>query len=334
VRARSRSSFDILSISALDLFASALGAFMLLALMMFPYWQKQPALRAEAAAAQARLAGAEQAKSAAEQAIAAARERQEQAAAALALATDRLAGAEAEAEAAERAAAQAAGDQAKLRAEAEAAAKAAAAAPKPVASPRKTGIGIDDLDLVVVMDTTGSMRDEVADVQASLLGIIRVLDRLSPSLRVGFVAYKDRGDEYVTRTFPLAPVGGRDARGILSFVRELTVGGGGDDPEAVEEAVAAAVAMPWRAGVQGRILVVGDAGTRPDGSARAYELARQFRARAARHSISAILTGGTPADRLFFQRLAETGGGDFSEYQGAMIESVLLSVLENARRAT
>ena len=46
---------------------------------------------------------------------------------------------------------------------------------------------IVDLDLVFVMDTTGSMRSELADIQVSLLGIIRVLHRLAPSLSVGFV---------------------------------------------------------------------------------------------------------------------------------------------------
>ncbi len=51
------------------------------------------------------------------------------------------------------------------------------------------------------MDTTGSMRRELADLQANLLGIIRVLSRLAELLRIGFVAYKDRGEPYLTRFF-------------------------------------------------------------------------------------------------------------------------------------
>lgn len=338
MQSRRRSVFDTLSISALDLFASSLGAFMLLALLLFPYWLKQPGLQAETAGAEARLSSAQAATSEAQRAISEARERQAAAAQAVERARQRLAGAEAQAAAAERAAAQAAAanaEAARAQAAADAAAQAQASAPpKPVAPRRRTGISIDDLDLVLVMDTTGSMRDEVEDVQASLLGIIRVLDRLSPSLRVGFVAYKDRGEEYVTRTFDLAPVGGREAGGILGFVRGLRVGGGGDDPEAVDEALAAATAMAWRPGVQGRILVVGDAAAHPAGAGRAFELAQRFRVGGPQRSVSAILTGGHPGDRAFFQRLAEAGGGDFSEYQGAIMESVLLSVLESARRAT
>lgn len=337
MRVRRHATFETLSISALDLFASSLGAFMLLALMQFPFWLKQPGLQAATAAAEARLADAERMKTESTAAIAAASDEQRAADQALSQARERLAAAEVAAATAQQQAAAASAESARRAAEAEAAARAAAAVPKPVAAKRKSGIAIDDLDLVIVMDTTGSMRDELADAQANLLGIIEVLQRLSPTLRVGFVAYKDRGDDYVTRVFPLAPASGGSAP-VLSFVRGLTVGGGGDDPEAVDEALAVAISQPWRNNVQGRILVIGDAAAHPALVARAFDLARQFRASgsaAAPRSVSTVFAGRGPSgDRAFFQQLAQAGGGDFSEYQGAMIESVLLSVLDGARRGS
>ncbi len=337
MRVRRHATFETLSISALDLFASSLGAFMLLALMLFPFWLKQPGLQAETAAAEARLADAERMKAESTAAVAAVSEEQRAADRALSEARERLAAAEVAAAAAQQQAVAASAESARRAAEADAAARAAAAAPKPVAARRKSGIAIDDLDLVIVMDTTGSMRDELADAQANLLGIIEVLQRLSPTLRVGFVAYRDRGDDYVTRVFPLAPVSGGGAP-VLGFVRGLTVGGGGDDPEAVDEALAVAISQPWRGNAQGRILVIGDAAAHPAFVARAFELARQFRAggsAAAPRSISSVFTGRGPSgDRGFFQQLAQAGGGDFSEYQGAMMESVLLSVLDGARRGS
>lgn len=326
---RRHATFETLSISALDLFASSLGAFMLLALMLFPFWLKQPELRAEAATAEARVVSAEQAKTDAAAALAAASEAQRSGDDKLARAQEWLAAAETRAADAER---KAAGASAQAARQAEASTAAAAAAAKPAPAQRRPGIRIDDLDLVVVMDTTGSMRNEVADAQANLLGIIQVLQRLSPGVRIGFVAYKDRGDAYVTRVFPLEPASG--GSGVLDFVRALTVGGGGDDPEAVDEALAAAIGQPWRRDAQGRILIVGDARAHPASVARALDLARQFRASgsaAAPRSVAAIFTGNAPADRTFFQQLAQTGGGDFSDYQGAMIENVLLSVLDDAR---
>lgn len=332
MRPRRHATFETLSISALDLFASSLGAFMLLALMLFPFWLRQPELRTQTAEAQARAVRAEQAKEAAATALSEATETQQSGEEKLARARNRLSAAEAAAAAALRRAASA-----DARRQAEAGAAAAATTAKPAPSQRRPGIRIDDLDLVVVMDTTGSMRDELADAQANLLGIIRVLQRLSPALRVGFVAYRDAGDAYVTRAFPLGPVGSGSDAGVSGFVRGLAAGGGGDDPEAVDEALAIAVGQSWRRDAQGRILVVGDARAHPESVARALDLARQFRASgsaAAPRSVATIFTGNTPADRTFFQQLAQAGGGDFSNYQGAMIENVLLSVLDNAGRST
>ena len=52
-----RQSFDVLSISALDIFASALGVFILMAILMFPYYLKAAVpRRLEQAGAKAELA--------------------------------------------------------------------------------------------------------------------------------------------------------------------------------------------------------------------------------------------------------------------------------------
>jgi hypothetical protein len=183
------------------------------------------------------------------------------------------------------------------------------------------------------MDTTGSMRNELADVQANLLGVIRVLARLAPSLRVGFVAFKDRGDAYVTLAFPLSPMTPGNVAQVIDFVGRMSAEGGGDDPEPVDEALTVATAMPWRNDAQGRILVVGDETARPSGRVRALELADRFRSsasdRARPRTVSAIFTGESPRARLFYEEIARAGGGDFSAYQGQIIENVLLSVLND-----
>ena len=44
--------------------------------------------------------------------------------------------------------------------------------------------------------------------------------------------------------------------------------------------------------------------------------------------ISAIFTGRRAEGREFFQRVADAGGGDFVQHRGQMMESVLLSVLD------
>jgi hypothetical protein len=299
----------VLTISALDIFASALGVFMLVSILMFPFYLKQPALEAEREGAQAELAAA---------------------AAAVEQAQAEAAQAEAERTAAE-------GARAAAQARVERAEAALATAPAPdeaVAEPATRGdqqvrIAIADLDLVFVMDTTGSMRHELADLQASLVGIVRVLSRLATSLRIGFVAYKDRGEAYLTRVYPLQAMDDAHAADLVRFVQGLSAEGGGDDPEAVDEALDAALAMPWRADVRGRIIVVGDVAVHPHRYRATLDLAEQFRrsGSGAPRTVSAIFAGNSPADRAFFERLAAAGGGELSLHEGQMIESVLLSVL-------
>lgn len=311
-----RRTMEFLSISALDLFASALGIFVLMAILLFPYYLRQPSLEVELEGARAELSASGESLQDAERVAETQASRLAEATAALAAARARLEAAQAEAEAA-----------------AEALEQVAATTPeeRPAPDRRQTPLSINDLDLVFVMDTTGSMRSELADVQANLVGVIRVLHRLAPSLRVGFVAFKDHGDAYVTRSFPLSPMTQANVAEIVRFVGAMSAEGGGDDPEPVDEALAVATAMDWRADAQGQIIVIGDAPSRAAGRGAALALAERFRGSAAQQdlprTVSAILTGPDRGARMFFEQIARAGGGDFSAYQGQIIENVLLSVL-------
>ena len=322
---RPNRQMDVLSVSALDLFASALGVFILIALILFPYYLKQPSQQEDLDGARAELSALgesfEQARrSAAEAAEARTAEeaRRRQARAALEQATA------ATAQAGE------ARDLARRSADA-AAAKKASQQERPDAN-----FAMADLDLVFVMDVTGSMDDEIRDVQANLLGLVRILERLAPSLHVGFVAYKDRGDEYLVRAFPLTAMRGANLGRIQAFVEGLEAGGGGDVPEPVAHALGIGVAMNWRPRAEGRIVVIGDAASHDPDWATAFGTAAAFANSAPdpdfARRISAIFTGRRAKGREFFRRLAEAGGGDIVMHRGRMMESVLLSVLDETVR--
>jgi von Willebrand factor type A domain len=305
-----RSPFEFLSMSTLDLFASMLGTFVLIAFVLLPYYLRQPALEADVAEAKSETAAT---------------------VAELRLLRERLTGtqgARAEAEATLIAA------QRRLAAAASAAQHVQSAPEPPEAFPaRKPGaISIPPLDLVIVIDTTGSMRDDLMELQAAFLGIIRILHRLSPAFAVGVVAYRDYGEEYLTRTFPLVPIGDRALPELLSFLQELRAAGGGDPPEAMEVGLAEALKMPWRDRTMGRIVVVADEPPHPADLQTALDLAARFRS-TPQHAVGTVYVNEEqdPA-RLFFERLASAGGGDFRMHRGEMIESVLLSVLGGIRK--
>ena len=314
---------DVLNISALDLFASALGVFILMTLILFPYYLKQPALKQELEGAMARGQVA-----------------REQ----LALADSEANGAgddllkEQQAHGNQQADLDSARQELKgLRQSLATAKKQVRRQPKPVAGPQPHGgsARIPDLDLVMVMDTTGSMHREIAGVQRSLLGMVKVLKRLAPTLRVGFVAFKDSGEAYVTRAFPLRDMNHHGIALLRGFVDELEASGGGDYAEPVGRALMEAVRMDWRNNAQGRIVLVGDA---PDSRANretvyaiATDFSRSNRNPSLPRQVSTVFSGHRLSGRSFYQQLAVAGRGDAIQHQGAMLTSVLLSILEGPR---
>ena len=101
------------------------------------------------------------------------------------------------------------------------------------------------LDILFLLDATGSMADEIDQIKDSLLSISsRISDLPSqPDLRFGMVAYRDRGDEFVTRVYDFEA----DALRFLDTIRGVVADGGGDDPESLNEALHVAVHEPdWR----------------------------------------------------------------------------------------
>jgi hypothetical protein len=92
--------------------------------------------------------------------------------------------------------------------------------------------------------------------------------------------------------------------------------------------------LAWRPEAEGRIVVIGDAPSHRPDWASAFGQAASFAARSpeaeASRRISAIFTGDRAEGREFFERLASAGRGDFVQHRGQMMESVLLSVLDDS----
>ncbi|AUW57573.1 hypothetical protein C1T17_05120 [Sphingobium sp. SCG-1] len=105
---------------------------------------------------------------------------------------------------------------------------------------------VSALDLVLVLDTTGSMGDEISYLQSELDSIVtRVKSQVrNVDLRVRLIVYRDEGDEYVTRSFPLSG----DIAALRATLDRQDASGGGDTPEAVDRAIIAAERMQWRSG--------------------------------------------------------------------------------------
>jgi len=95
------------------------------------------------------------------------------------------------------------------------------------------------LDLMFVIDTTGSMGDELEYLKAELEDIIGKVsrDNANIDIRLSINVYRDIGDEYVVRSTPFET----NIRNQVAFLRDQEAQGGGDWEEAVEQALADAL---------------------------------------------------------------------------------------------
>ncbi len=91
------------------------------------------------------------------------------------------------------------------------------------------------VDICFVVDATGSMGDEINYLKAELGDVISNVNATltNINIRLGSVFYRDEGDEYITRHIDFS----MDINKGLDFIKEQNAGGGGDFPEAVNEAL-------------------------------------------------------------------------------------------------
>lgn len=110
-----------------------------------------------------------------------------------------------------------------------------------------------DLDLMFVVDATGSMGDEINYLKDELEDVIkRVKDQSSGlNVRMGSVFYRDQNDNYVTRNFPFTT----DISSMIDNIKKQSADGGGDFPEAVEAGLEKAIMEnEWSENAIGKIL--------------------------------------------------------------------------------
>ncbi len=101
------------------------------------------------------------------------------------------------------------------------------------------------LDVLFLLDSTGSMEDEIAQLQSNILSISSQIDSLpgQPDVRYGMVIYRDRGDDYITRIYQFTP----DVKKFQSDLNGVIAAAGGDNPESVNAALHDAIhGVEWR----------------------------------------------------------------------------------------
>jgi hypothetical protein len=112
-----------------------------------------------------------------------------------------------------------------------------------------------DIDLVLVIDTTVSMKDDVSFIRNKLVPIVKTKIAAFEKFRIGIVLYRDYKEEYLTKSYIFES----DLDIVQGRLNRITVSGGRDLPEAVYEGLYEAVnGFEWLASSR-LIIQVGDA---------------------------------------------------------------------------
>lgn len=102
---------------------------------------------------------------------------------------------------------------------------------------------VKKLDLMLMVDTTGSMGDELRYLQTELKDVInKVAKDEVLSIRVSVNFYRDEGDEYIVREFNFTD----DIAKAINQLADQEANGGGDYPEAVHQALENIENHQWR----------------------------------------------------------------------------------------
>lgn len=194
------------------------------------------------------------------------------------------------------------------------------------------------IDVVFVIDSTGSMADEIRTVKTHLTKIIKEVEggQPRPYLRVGVVAYRDHKPqeyEYLYRKLELTS----NVEKAVQFIWNIEARGGGDLPEAVADGLNLAINnMNWNDVVAAQnqeilpypstkklIFLIGDAAPHGEGSSdRSYQQGcpdghsyKENIADAREKGIKIYTISGSGIDGVgvrVFKDIASRTGGDYT----------------------
>ena len=171
------------------------------------------------------------------------------------------------------------------------------------------------VDVVFVLDTTGSMSGLIQTAKEKIWAIASTMASAQPTpdIRVGLVAFRDRGDQYVTRVVDLSA----DLDSVYATLMEFQADGGGDTPESVNQALHEAVhKISWSDAKQAYrvIFLVGDAPPHMDYNEVQYP-AIVAAAREKGILINTIQCGEDSTTVEPWSTIASLGGGDFLQVE-------------------
>jgi hypothetical protein len=168
------------------------------------------------------------------------------------------------------------------------------------------------VEVAFVLDTTGSMGGLIEGAKRKIWSIATAIVDSNPDadIRMGLVAYRDIGDDYVTKTFDLST----DIQDLYANLLELKARGGGDWPESVNEALDVTVnKLHWTPSgdVRRIVFLVGDAPPHMDYAQDTKYPVTLAVAKQKDIIVNAVLAGDARDTERVWRDIAQNGNGRF-----------------------
>jgi uncharacterized protein YegL len=168
------------------------------------------------------------------------------------------------------------------------------------------------VEAVFVLDTTGSMSGLINAAKEKIWSIANTMASAQPApeIRIGLVAYRDRGDAYVTQVVDLSA----DLDSTYATLMDFRADGGGDGPESVNQALDDAVnRMSWSPDQKTYkvVFLVGDAPAHMDYQDDVKYPVTIAAAKQRGIVINAIQSGSNGDTSHMWQQIAQSGSGDY-----------------------
>ena len=172
------------------------------------------------------------------------------------------------------------------------------------------------IEAVFVLDTTGSMGGLIQAAKDKIWSIASTMAAAQPApeIRLGLVAYRDLGDDYVTRIVDLT----KDLDALHAELMQLQAQGGGDGPESVNQALHEALhRIGWSQDPQAYrvIFLVGDAPAHMDYPNDVPYPQTLATAKRRGIRVNAIQCGTLSETTREWQRIAQLGNGSYAQVE-------------------
>jgi Mg-chelatase subunit ChlD len=192
------------------------------------------------------------------------------------------------------------------------------------------------IDVIVVMDTTGSMQGSIDSLRANAIAAIRKLEETSSDVQLAVSTFRDLAEQADLPHFEVQPFTG-DLDAGFAFLNRLSAGGGGDLPEDQLHGISLGLELWEKAAATDRIptkvvIVVTDAPAKsPDARGNTFEsIARRARDVGRAHIYPIIVGNDGPALEHAARLAGDTGGKVLQAASGDEVAKAVLEAVADA----